>query len=418
MVDEADRLEGVAADLEHLEENLVEAQHELHELEELGDKTAHPLELFFDLVFVFAITQVVSLILHDLTLSGVLKGALVLALLWWGWGVWTWTTNLVDLEPRLVRVSVLVSMLGVFAMAFAVPRAFDTDGMWIAVGYTWVRVVAAVVLILHARNDPAERRAVRAYLPLSGVSPVLVLIGAAVGGDGQIWLWVVALGIELLAALAAGRADWQLKSGHFAERHGLIMIIALGEGIIAVGVALGELSMDIDLVILLAVGLVGVCAMWWAYFDRLQGGMEAALEAADEHHTGTLARDVYSILHYPMIVGIVFYAVALEEAFHHPDEPVKGVVATLFVTALALYFLAQAIAIWRCWRTYLYERVVGVIVIGALVAAWSAPAKDLVLVSTLVLMATLTAEYVRFRSRLLGLEPTPSTATTTSPALD
>ena len=116
--------------------------------EELSEKAAHPLELFFDLVFVFAITQVVALVVHDLTLAGVLRGALVLAIMWWAWTNWTWTTNVVDLEPRATRVAVLASMLGVFGMAFAVPTAFEGDGEWLAFGYVFVRVIAAVVFVI------------------------------------------------------------------------------------------------------------------------------------------------------------------------------------------------------------------------------------------------------------------------------
>lgn len=397
MAENSDRIEGLEEEIEELEEALEE-------------KSAHPLELFFDLVFVFAITQVVSLIVHDLTLGGVLRGALVLALLWWGWGNWTWTMNVVDLEPRIVRVAVLVAMLGVFGMAFSVPNAFDGDGMWIAVGYAWVRVIAAIVIMLGTRDDPTEQRAILTYLPLSMLSPIVVIIGAAVGGDALPWLWVAALGIELTAAAGAGRGDWKIDSGHFAERHGLIMIIALGEGIIAVGVALEDFTVSVALAGQLAVGLTGVCAMWWAYFDRLQEVMESALRLADEHRTGALARDVYSILHYPMIVGIVFYAVALEEAFLHPDEPMKDVVAVIFVVALGLYLLGQAVAVWRSWRTYLYERVAGVAVIAVLVMVWKGEAKNVVLVTTVIVLATLSAEYWRFRDRIRHGNPEAASA--------
>lgn len=391
MVDRSDRIEGLEDEVEELKEEL--------------EKAAHPLELFFDLVFVFALTQVVSLIVHDLTAGGVLRGALLLALMWWAWTNWTWTTNVVDLEPRITRVAVLASMLGVFGMAFAVPTAFEGDGLWLALGYLWVRLIAAAVFVHASRHDPTELRAVLKYLPLSLAATGVVVVGGAVGGEALQWIWVAALCIELLAAASSGQADWKIDAGHFAERHGLILIIALGEGIIAVGIALNGVSIDPSLSIQLAVGLAGVCALWWAYFDRLQEVIESALRLADEHETGRLARDVYSLLHYPMIAGIVFYAVALEEAFLHPDDPMEGVVAVLFVVASALYLLAQAVAAWRCWGTYLYERVIGVAVIAGLVAAWDGAAKDIVLASTIVLIATMTAEYFRFRARIRGDVP-------------
>ena len=370
--------------------------------EELKEKAAQPLELFFDLVFVFAITQVVSLIVHDLTLAGVLRGALVLAIMWWAWTNWTWTTNVVDLEPRVIRVAVLASMLGVFGMAFAVPTAFDGDGDWLAFGYVLVRVIAAAVFVYGTRHDPDEMRAVVMYLPVSLSATAIVLVGGLVGGEALQWIWLGALSLEVIATVFAGQATWKIDAGHFAERHGLILIIALGEGIIAVGIALEEFQVDGSLALQLAVGLAGVCAMWWAYFDRLQEVMENALRQADPRETGHIARDVYSLLHYPMVTGIVLLAVALEEAFLHPNDPMTDVVAAIFATAIGLYLLAQAVAAWRCWRTYLYERAIGVAVIAGLVTVWEGAAKDVVLVSTAILIATLTAEYVRFRSRMRG----------------
>jgi low temperature requirement protein LtrA len=377
--------------------------------EDLGEKTAHSLELFFDLVFVFAITQVVSLVVHDLTMAGALRGALLLALMWWAWTNWTWTTNVVDLEPRAIRVAVLASMLGVFGMAFAVPTAFEGDGDWLAFGYLLVRVIAAAVFVIGTRHDPDELRAVLTYLPISLAATAIVLVGGLVGGGALQWIWLGALTLEVAATASAGQVDWKVDAGHFAERHGLILIIALGEGLIAVGIALEGVQIDVSLALQLAVGLAGVGAMWWAYFDRLQEVMETALREADARETGHIARDAYSLLHYPMIAGIVFFAVALEEAFLHPDDPMERVVAVLFVVAVGMYLLAQAVAVWRCWRTYLYERVIGVVAIALLVAVWDGAAKDVVLVSTAVLIATLSAEYLRFRSSIRGEVTDPET---------
>ncbi len=377
--------------------------------EELEEKAAHPLELFFDLVFVFAITQVVSLIVHDLTLAGILRGALILALMWWAWTNWTWTTNVVNLEPRIIRVAILASMLGVFGMAFAVPTAFEGNGEWLALAYLMVRAIAAVVFVVGTRHEPDELRAVVSYLPISLGATAIVVVGGLVGGEALQWIWLGALTLELVATAFAGQVDWKVDAGHFAERHGLILIIAMGEGIIAVGIALEGAEIDTSLALLLAVGLSGVCAMWWAYFDRTQEVMESAMRLADVRETGHIARDVYSLLHYPMVAGIVAYAVALEEAFLHPDDPMEDVVAVLFIAAIGMYLLAQAVAVWRCWRTYLYERVIGVGVIALLVGVWDGAAKDVVLVSTAVLIATLTAEYWRFRARIRGEVPDPET---------
>ncbi|MFT7475297.1 MAG: low temperature requirement protein LtrA [Verrucomicrobiales bacterium] len=230
-------------------------------IDELDEKSAHPLELFFDLVFVFAITQVVSLIAHDLHLSGILQGTLLLGLLWWGWGTWTWTLNAVDLEPRLYRIAVMIAMVGVFFMAFSVPTAFGSDAMWLAVGYLVMRFISMAVMVHGTRDQPVEQKAILVYLPVALFAPVLVIIGAAVGGEALQWVWLGALAVEV------------------------------GSALIAVGIALGRDvdSAPVPATALLA-GLFVACAMWWAYFDRLQGVWESALRLADEHHAGRLGQ--------------------------------------------------------------------------------------------------------------------------------
>ncbi|MEM7339493.1 MAG: low temperature requirement protein A [Actinomycetota bacterium] len=386
------------------------------EVEESEEKAAHPIELFFDLVFVFAFTRVVSLVIHDLTWNGVIEGAVILALLWWGWGNWTWTLNAVDIDVRQTRVAVLVAMLGVFLMGFAVPDAFEGSGMWVAIGYLWVRLVAGVVMYKGTRDDEMEHQSVLLYMPVSAVGPILMLIGAAIGGEAQLWIWLLGAAAEVGSAAIAGRTDWRVDAAHFAERHGLIMIIALGEAIIAVGVALGDVTLDLELAYLLGVGLAIVSAMWWAYFDRLQGSWEHALREANVHQTGSIARDVYSLGHYPMIVGIVFMAVALEEAFHHPEDPMKAVVRWLFVGSLFLYLVSMTVVTLRCFsRVFLYERLIGMAVIAGIVASWETRADRVVLAATVVLIITMVAEFIRFLPYIRGSvteEATDEVATT------
>ena len=366
-----------------------------HELEE--ERVAHPLELFFDLVYVFAFTQVVSFVVHHLDVGGVLQGALILALLWWSWGTWTWSLNAVDVTPRVVRIALLAAMAGIFIMGFSVPEAFADGAWWFAGGYVWSRLIAAVVMVLGTKDDAVEQASLRRFLPISFIAPVLVLLGAGIGGDAQPWIWLVAAAVEVTSALLSGDSDWHIDINHFAERHGLIIIIALGEAIIAVGVALEEFELSSALAIRLVVGLAGASAMWWAYFDRLQQVWENALRAADEHSLGRAARDIYSLAHYPMIVGIVFAAVALEEAFLHPDEPMKGVVATLFAVSFGLFILGTVVATFRSHGNILYERIIGAVLIAAITAFSGMNAEYVVLVSTAVIIASLAVEYIRMR---------------------
>ena len=370
-------------------------------------KTAHPIELFFDLVYVFGFTRVVGFIVHDHNLESALKGALILGLLWWSWGTWTWSMNAVDLTNRFRRVLILVAMIAIFVMGYSVPTAFDDGALWMAAGYTASRILAGVVMWFGTLDDPVEHQSVRRYLPISLISPALVIVGAFMGGSSLVWLWVAALAVEVVAALSAGSSEWHVDAEHFAERHGLIMIIALGEAIIAVGVALtnaaGEdIGPSAAVVWRLAVGIVGVGAMWWAYFDKLQVIWERRLHEADTMITGALARDIYSLAHYPMLVGIVFYAVALEEAFLHPADPLSGFTRWMLAVSIALYFLSPAAAMYRAHGAIMRERILGVAIVVVLTASLSIKGELAILIVTFVLIATMSAEYWRFRDEVRG----------------
>ncbi len=361
-------------------------------------KSAIPLELFFDLVFVYAITQVVSLILHDLQWSGVGEGIIVLAIIWLSWSNWTWATNLADLEPRLVRVVILASMIGIFVMAHAVPTVTSGSAAVFAWAYLYVRLLAAGVLIMDA-VDSRTRAATRTYLPTSFISP-LVLIVAAYTSDSPVVWWIGALVIEIIAALMSGRGHWAVDAGHFAERHGLILIIALGEAIIAVGVSLAEVEPGWELTRLVFAGLTGACALYWAYFDRLQGVWEAGLSHVSVAKRGPLARDVYTLGHFPLIAAVVLYAVALESAFHHPREALHDPVAAILMLALSLFLVGTAVVTWRAFRAVMWERLGAVAVLGGwLAATTSLQAARVVLGATIILVVAMAAEYARYHRR-------------------
>ncbi len=372
---------------------------------EAEGKVAHPIELFFDLVYVFAFTRVVALIVHDHNLESALQGALLLGLLWWSWGTWTWTMNAVDLRNRIFRVMILASMLGIFLMGYAVPTAFTGDGIWLAFGYVFARLLSTAVMWFGTANDAVEHAAIRRFLPLSIVAPALVIVGALIGGTALQWIWLAALAVEVGSALMAGQNEWHVDPGHFAERHGLIMIIALGEAIIAVGVALtaaaGEdATISVALAWRLGVGLVGVATMWWAYFDKMQAIWERRLEEASNAETGRIARDVYSLGHYPMIVGVVFFAVALEEAFLHPTDPLTDFTRWMLASSLAMYLLAQSICTYRCWNFVNIYRPIGVVFIVAFTFTTNIKAEAAVLIVTIIMVVSMVAEYIRFREEV------------------
>ncbi len=368
-------------------------------------KVAHPIELFFDLVYVFAFTRVVGFVVHDHNLESALKGALLLGLLWWSWGTWTWSMNAVDLTNRLRRVMILVSMMFIFLMGYAVPTAFDVDGGWFVAGYLGSRLLAVAVMWFGTLDDEVEHQSIRSYVPISMVAPVVLVVGAFASESARPWVWLAALAIEVVAVLVAGQAEWHVDATHFAERHGLIMIIALGEAIIAVGVALtaaaGEdASISTALAWRLGVGLAGVGAMWWAYFDKMQVIWETRLHEADVASAGRIARDLYTLLHYPMITGIVFFAVALEEAFLHPEDPLTGFTRWMLAASVAMYFLAQSIATYRAWGQITYERIIGVVIMVLMAAVLTIKAEMVVLLVTIVMLVTMSAEYWRYRDEV------------------
>lgn len=372
---------------------------------EAEGKVAHPIELFFDLVYVFAFTRVVGLIVHDHNLESALQGALLLGLLWWSWGTWTWTMNAVDLRNRFRRVMILAAMLGIFLMGYAVPTAFTGDGKWLAAGYVFARLLSGAVMWFGTIDDEVEHASIRQFLPVSMIAPTLVIIGAVVGGTALQWIWLAALVVEVGSALLAGQNEWHVDAGHFAERHGLIMIIALGEAIIAVGVALtaaaGEdASISIELAWRLGVGLVGVCAMWWAYFDKMQAIWEVRLDDANNSEAGRIARDVYSLGHFPMIVGVVFFAVALEEAFLHPTDPLTDFTRWMLASSLAMYLLAQSLCTYRCWNIVNIYRPIGVVLIVAFTFTTNMKAELAVLIVTVIMVLSMVAEYIRFREEV------------------
>ena len=364
------------------------------------DKRTTNLELFFDLVFVFAITQVASLVRSDLTVGGFARGALVLAMLWWGWGQFTWAANAIDLEPRGVRLGVLANMGPALIMAQAVPTSFGDGGVWLAASYAGLRAVALWKYWAGTSGDAMLRHALGNFIRWSSLGPVVFILGGLVDDPLRTWVWVGGVVAELVGAAAAGKTPWRVAPAHFAERHSLIIIVALGESIVAIGAGVAGDPPSLKLGTLLLVALAGSATLWWAYFDWLQEHWEEALVGAGEH-VGRMARDVYSLLHYPMLFGVVLYAVAGEEAVAHPTEALTPGGRAALALALALYLLGQVAATYRASRRLLVDRIAAAAVAVAftliaaeLIAAW------VLAISTGVVLAALGYEHRNRRGRV------------------
>ena len=255
-----------------------------------------PLELFFDLVFVFAITQVTALLSADPTWAGLLRGLVVLAALWWAWAAYAWLTNTLNPEEGLVRLAMFVVMGAMLIVALSVPEAFDEHGVVFGVAYLVVRSMHLALYALAARGDRDLRGAVLRMTPSSTISGVLILTAAFTTGHVRVALWVIALTIDYGGVLVGRGAGWRLSPGHFAERHGLIVMIALGESIVALGVGASGTPLSAGVITTALVGMTIATAIWWTYFDWVSIVVEHRLRQATGTAQTTLARDAYSYL--------------------------------------------------------------------------------------------------------------------------
>jgi low temperature requirement protein LtrA len=309
-----------------------------------SDKRTSYLELFFDLVFVFAITQIVGELHTDHTTQGWARAALVLWLIWWAWSQFTWAGTAIDLERRGVRLAMLAVTGLALLVGVAIPDAFAADGAWFAVPYALVRFAGLGLQWFGLRHDPAARAALASYTPIALVGPVVVLAGGLLPVEWRLPVWAVAVLVDVLSVIAAGRGEFRVAPGHFAERHALITIIALGESIIAVGATADGLEPSLRIVGVAAVGFAIIAAMWWLYFDRTQRWEEERLVLErDGVRQGRLARDLYTLGHLPVIAGTVVFAAGVEEVVLHPDEPMDAFTRWAVGAGLALFLAGLAL---------------------------------------------------------------------------
>ena len=300
-----------------------------------------PLELFFDLVFVFAITQVTLLMSDDPTWHGLGRGLLVLAALWWAWTGFAWLTNALEPEEGSVRAGMFAAMAAMLVVALAVPEAFDAYGVLFGVAYLIVRLLQLLLYAIAGKRDPDLLAVVLRMVPAAAVAPLIIVAAAFFDGPAQAALWVVALAVDYLGVLVGRGQGWRVAPAHFAERYGLIVIIALGESIVAIGVGAAGLSLTPGIVAAAVLGIVVVAALWWAYFDVYAVLAQHQLTATSGAARVRLARDYYNYLHLPMIAGIVLFALGLKKTIEHVGDPLATVPAVALCGGLSLYFLTH-----------------------------------------------------------------------------
>ena len=326
-----------------------------------------PLELFFDLTLVFAITQVTVMLADDPTWGGVFRGMLVLAALWWAWTAYAWLTSTMDVDEGGIRLVMLGSMAAMFGVALAVPGAFGDDAVLFGVAYFLVRLLHLVLSAVVARDDADRRSALRRFGPTALIGASLLVLAGFLDGDVRIAVWLVALAIDYLGPLAIGAGGgWRVAPEHFAERHGLIVLIALGESIIAIGLGAG-LELDTGVIVAATLGIVVVSALWWLYFDVAAIIARRRLVQATGMELHRLALHAYSYLHLPMIAGIVLFALGLKTTVDHPGDELAMVPGVALCGGAALYLLAHIAFLFRATGRVFRRRTIGAVVLLALI---------------------------------------------------
>ena len=279
------------------------------------DHRVTTIELLFDLVFVYAITNVTALMEHDIGGEAVLEGLITLAVVWFGWCAYTWLGNQAKADEGLLRLAMVVAMAGMFFVAISIPYAFEGEGnaaVVLAVAYAVVRLTHLGVYLVAAGDDTQLRSVIVGMLGVATVVLTLLLAGAIAGGSAQKWWWLAAVAIDQLGVYVIRSTRWRLNSAsHFAERFGLIIIIAIGESIVAVGTATSRAELSGRDAIALVCGLAIAVCLWWLYFDVVAMVGEDVLRQASGVERARLARDSYTYIHFPLVAGIVFVALGL-----------------------------------------------------------------------------------------------------------
>ena len=367
-------------------------------------ESVKPLELFFDLVFVLGFTQCTALMVADPHWAGLARGLLVLAMLWWAWSAYAWLTSVVDPEEGSVRVAMFGVIAGLLIVALCVPQAFGGRALPFAIAYGVVRAGHIVLFLIASRGDPDLRRSVLSLSISSAIAIGLLVVAASLDGYAQGLMWILAILLDWGGPALFGMTGWRLVPAHFAERFNLIIILALGESIVVLGVAVHvELTAGVYVAAVLGVGLAA--AIWWTYFDVVALVTERRLiRSTPGRERNILARDSYSYLHFPMVAGIILVAFGMEQTLAHVGDHLHTVPAFALYGGTAHYLLAHVALRLRNAHTVNWQRLILAIV---LLAIWPAAVKvDAVValaVVNLLFWAMIGYEYTTYDQRRYDL---------------
>jgi len=313
------------------------------------ERRTTPVELLWDLVFVFAITQVATLLYDDLSWTRFGESMLVLALVWWAWSAFVWAANAQAMSSPTLRVSLLLATVFIFIAGLAVPHVFNTESVLFATTYAAVRFVHLALYVDASRRGNAAWSAIVGFAITVTIGMALLIVGAFLHGWVRATLWVVALAIDYAGPAWLTRERLRglqrVAVAHFAERYSLFVIICLGESIVAIGAVATKERLAAALVAAVALGLVCTIGMWWTYFDRFA---EIAEQRLREHDDPVLAAaDAYSYLHLLLVAGIIIFAVGVRFVIRAPAEPVAGAARLALCGGVALYLVGHVAFVRR-----------------------------------------------------------------------
>ena len=332
---------------------------------ERGERVT-PLELFFDLVFVFGLTQVTTVLSDNPTWSGVGHGLLILGALWWTWAAYAWLTNTVDPEVGWVWGAMLVATGAMFVAALAVPDAFGAHGVVFGVAFLIVTVIHLTLYAFGARDDSDLYAAIRGIAPTALLGAALIIAAGFVDGGLKPVLWLAALVVGYVAPLLRGAGGWRVQPGHFIERHGLIIIIAIGESLVAIGLGERVGGFSSKVIVAAVLGFAVASSFWLAYFDFFPFRVHRLLADRSGDERTALARDIYTYLHLPMVTGIVLFAFAMKETLADVGHELGTVPAFGLCGGPALYLLAFVAVRVRVSRALGRGRLIAAIACAAL----------------------------------------------------
>lgn len=338
-----------------------------------GEQRVTPLELFFDLVYVFAITQLSHLLLDHPTVAGALQTLFLLLVVWWAWQYTTWFTNWFDPDVLSVRLTLVAVMLASLVMSAAIPGAFDRSGLMFALSYVAIQVGRTAFAVLALGASHPLGMGFRRILAWFAASGVLWVAGGLSEGEVRYALWLLALATDYAGPVARywtpglGRSrteEWTIEGSHFAERCQLFVIIALGESIIITGSTFADLERSAANVAALAVAFVGSAALWWTYFAH--GSRDAGETIARSEDPGRMARSAYTYSHLPLVAGIIAFAASDELTVAHPGDPGTFASVSLLLGGAALFVAGHGVFVWAASGRVLWSRLVAVFVFAAL----------------------------------------------------